>query len=131
MRSKNSDSPTLIDMNTFPKIRTAIPRRRYQYGDYAVTVLGDIESADEHAYQLVAAFVKEGDSEPQMYVVSELPPAAERVGGAHALRVISSVMDEVMDVDERWRRLDDFAEQALQLGAQMLGLEQEIPYPLG
>jgi len=118
-------------MNTFPKIRTAIPRRRYQYGDYAVTVLGDIESADDHAYQLVAAFVKEGEAEPQMYVVSELPPIAERAGRAYALRVISSVMDEVMDVDQRWRRLDDFTEQALQLGAQMLGLEQEVPYPLG
>lgn len=118
-------------MNAFPKIRTAIPLRRYQYGDYAVTLLGEIESADGHAYQFVAAFVKEGESEPQMYVVSELPPRAERVGTGHALRVLSNVMDEVMDVDERWRRLDDFAEQALQFGSQMLGLEQEVPYQLG
>ena len=47
------------------------------------------------------------------------------------LRVVNSVMDEVMDIDERWRRIDEFAEQALQLGAQMLGLEQEVPYQLG
>ena len=118
-------------MNAFPRIRTAIPLRRYQYGDYAVTLLGEIESADGHAYQFVAAFVQEGESEPQMYVVSELPPPAERVSGGHMLRVVNSVMDEVMDIDERWRRIDEFAEQALQLGAQMLGLEQEVPYQLG
>jgi len=130
-RLKNSGSPGDASMNAFPKIRTAIPLRRYQYGEYAVTVLGEIESADGHAYQLVAAFVKEGEAEPHLFVVSELPPPSERVANAHALRVISSVMDEVMDVDERWRRPDDFAEQALQLGAQILGLEQEVPYPLG
>jgi len=45
--------------------------------------------------------------------------------------VITKAMDEVMDVDNRWRNLDDYVEQALQLGAQMLGLEQEIPYQLG
>lgn len=117
-------------MSSFPKIKTAIPQRRYQYGDYGVTVLGEIESGDERDYQFVAAFVKDGESRPRLYVVSERLPPGQRDRGSHALRVINSAMDELMDVDSRWAGLADFSHQALQMGAQMLGLEQEIPYPL-
>ena len=56
--------------------------------------------------------------------------AGQSAPGGQALRVITSVMDEVMDVDDRWRNLDDYVEQTLQLGSQILGLEQEIPYRL-
>jgi hypothetical protein len=117
-------------MNSFPRIKTAIPQRRYQYGDYSVTVLGEVESGDGHDYRFVAAFVKEGETLPQLFVVSEKLPSEQSATGGHALRVITKVMDEIMDVDNRWRNLDDYVEQALQLGAQMLGLEQEIPYQL-
>ncbi len=117
-------------MSEFPKIQTAIPQRRYQYGDFGVTVLGEVESGDQRDYTFVAAFVKEGESKPRLYVVSERLPPAQRDAGTHALRVINSAMDEVMDVDSRWSRLGDFADQALQMGAQLLGLEQETPYPL-
>jgi hypothetical protein len=117
-------------MSGLPKINTAIPQRRYQFGDFAVTVLGDIDSGDERDYQFVAAFVKEGESQPRLFVVSERLPPGERAKGSHALRMINSAMDEVMDVDGRWSRLGDFTDQALQMGAQLLGLEQEVPYPL-
>jgi len=117
-------------MHSFPRIKTAIPQRRYQYGDYSVTVLGEVESGDEHDYRFVAAFVKEGETLPQLFVVSEKLPNEQSAAGEHALRVITKVMDEVMDVNDRWRNLDDYVEQTLQLGAQMLGLEQEIPYQL-
>lgn len=117
-------------MIEFPKIQTAIPKRRYQYGDYAVTVLGEIESGDGRDYCFVAAFVKEGEAKPRMYVVSERQRPGERDRGSHALRVVNSAMDEVMDVDDRWSRLDDYVDQSLQMGAQMLGLEQEIPYQI-
>jgi hypothetical protein len=117
-------------MIAFPRIQTAIPKRRYQYGDYATTVLGEIESGDGRDYCFVAAFVKEGETRPRMYVVSERQPPGERDKGSHALRVINSAMDEVMDVDDRWSRLDDFVDQSLQMGAQMLGLEQEVPYQI-
>ena len=118
-------------MNGFPTIKTAIPQQRYQYGDYAVTVLGEVESGDEHDYRFVAAFVREGESVPQLFVVCEKIPPGRSGNGDHALRVITHVMDEVMDVSNRWRNLDDYVEQTLRLGAQILGLEQEIPYRLG
>ena len=65
-------------MSSSPKIQTAIPQRRYQYGDYGVTVLGEIESGDERDYQFVAAFVKDGESRPRLYVVSERLPPGQR-----------------------------------------------------
>jgi hypothetical protein len=117
-------------MPEFPKIQRAIPQKRYQYGDYAVAVLGDIESGDARDYRFVAAFVPDGESQPRLYVACERAAPDQRARGAYALRVVNSAMDEVMDVDDRWGRLDEFCTQALQLGAQLLGLEQETPYPL-
>jgi hypothetical protein len=117
-------------MHSFPRIKTAIPQRRYQYGDYSVTVLGEVESGDGHDYRFVAAFVKEGETLPQLFVVSEKLSSEQSATGGYALRVITKVMDEIMDVNDRWRNLDDYVEQTLRLGAQMLGLEQEIPYQL-
>jgi hypothetical protein len=117
-------------MSEFPRIQTAIPQRRYHYGDYAVSVLGEIESGDDHDYQFVAAFVLEGEAQPKLFVVSERQPPGQRRQGSHALRVINSAMDEVMEIDSRWGRLDDFTAQALEIGAQLLGLEQETPFAL-
>ena len=39
-------------------------------------------------------------------------------------------MDEVMETGSRWGQLSEFSDQALRMGAQMLGLEQETPYQL-
>jgi hypothetical protein len=117
-------------MSNFPKIQRAIPQGRYQYGDYAVSLLGEIDSGDGRDYRFVAAFVREGEAQPRLFVVSERLPPGQRERGSHALRVINSAMDEVMDVDDRWSQAEPFIDQALQLGAQLLGLEQETPYPL-
>ena len=116
-------------MSEFPRIRTALPQRRYHFGDYVVSVLGEIESGDDHDYQFVAAFVREGESQPRLFVVSERQPTG-RQQGSHALRVINAAMDEVMEIDNRWARLGDFTDQALQIGSQLLGLEQETPFQL-
>ena len=112
-------------MEAAPKIRRALPQRRYLYGDYQVTVLGDVDSADERTYLLIAAFVRDGETQPRLYVV------AERVHGGIGLRVIGASMDEVLDVDPRWANIGAFVDQALQTGSQLLGLEQETAYPLG
>ncbi len=117
-------------MSDFPKIKTAIPRRRYHYGDYLVTVLGEVESADANRYRYIAAFVREGEGQPQLYVTAQQPPIGHRAPGAVALRLVGANIDEIMDVDERWQDIQQFVEQALQLGSQVLGLEQEIPYQI-
>jgi hypothetical protein len=40
---------------SIPTITTAIPLRRYQYGEFVVTVLGDIESPDAVRYRYILA----------------------------------------------------------------------------
>lgn len=118
-------------MSQFPKIRTAMPQRRYRYGDFAVTLLGEVDSADGRDYEFLMAFVRDGEAQPQLFVAAERLPPGQRADGSHRLRVINSAMDEIMAVDSRWGLRDPFAEQALQIGAQLLGLEQETVYPLG
>lgn len=113
-----------------PKITTAIPQQRYQYGDYAVTILAEITSGDDREYEFIAAFVREGEADPQLFIASEKLPPGQREQGTHALRLINSAMDEVMEVGGRWGRIGEFRDQAMKMGEQMLGLEQETPYPL-
>ena len=111
-------------MQDRPTIKTAIPKRRYQLGDHGASLLGEIESGDARHYRYILAFVRTGEREPVLYVCAEQTPPAERADGAYRLRVVSELMTEVVDTDDRWGELDAFAEQALKLGAQMLGLQQ-------
>jgi len=112
-------------MQDRPVIKTAIPRHRYQVGDYAASLLGEVESGDARVYRYILAFVPMGKREPELYVCVEPAPPRERADGAYRLRVVSEVLSEVVDSDDRWGDLETFAEQALKLGAQALGLQRE------
>jgi len=108
-----------------PQIKTAIPRHRYQIGDYGASLLGEIESGDDRAYRYILAFVRMGQREPELYVCCESAPPAERAEGAYRLRVVSESLSEVVDSDDRWGDIETFTGQALRLGAQALGLQRE------
>ena len=112
-------------MSTFPVIRTAIPRQRYQIGEYGVTVLGEIDSGDNINYQYIMAFVPDGKQQPVLYICSEKALPKDRHAGSHHLRVINSAMSEIMDSGDQWRDLDTFSAEALKLGMQILGLNDE------
>ena len=112
-------------MQDKPIIRSAIPKRRYQIGDHAVSLLGEIESGDARTFQYILAFVALGKSEPCLYVLSELSPPREADLGRYRLRLVNETLSEVMDSDDRWGDLETFAEQALKLGIQALGLQRE------
>jgi hypothetical protein len=114
-------------MQDRPSIKTAIPKRRYQLDRHSATVLGEIESGDARRYRYLMAFVPAGQSEPVFYVCSEPTPPAEQGDGAYRLRIVSEVMSEVVDTDDGWGDLDRFAEQALKLGQQALGLQETPP----
>jgi hypothetical protein len=111
-------------MQERPIIKTAIPKRRYQAGRHAASLLGEIESGDGRSYRYILAFVVQGQAEPVLYVCSEPTPPAERADGAYRLRVVSEAMTETLDTDDAWGDLDRFAEQALKVGIQMLGLPE-------
>ena len=65
-------------MQNRPLIHTAMPKRRYRVGRYFATLLGDIESSDEHCYHYILAFVLEGQSDPVVYVCAEVTPPPQQ-----------------------------------------------------
>ena len=111
-------------MQERPIIKTAIPKRRYQAGRHVASLLDEVESGDGRSYRYILAFVAQGQAEPALYVCSEPTPPAERADGAYRLRVVSEAMTETLDTDDGWGDLDRFAEQALKVGTQMLGLPE-------
>ena len=117
-------------MSQFPNIRTAIPKRRYQISDFSATLLGEIESNDPANYQYILAFVPMGEAKPNFFVCSEKVQPKDRADGAYRLRVINSAMSEVMDQADSWGDIDAFADQALQLAQQALGLTGHEPMRL-
>jgi hypothetical protein len=112
-------------MQDRPNITTAIPKRRYQIGDYAASLLGEIESSDPRRYRYILAMVPAGDRTPTLYVTCEATPPKESSQGNYRLRLINEAMSEVMDTADGWGDLDAFAEQGLKLAAQALGLQRE------
>ncbi|WPL17184.1 hypothetical protein Thiowin_02180 [Thiorhodovibrio winogradskyi] len=111
-------------MQDRPTIKTAIPKGRYQIGDYSATLLSEIESPDVRAYRFILAFVPDGQREPRFYVCSESAADPSQPRLCH-LRVVSETLSEIVDSDPRWADADIFAEQALELGAQALGLSKQ------
>lgn len=112
-------------MQRRPSIRTALPKRRYQIGDHAATLLGDIDSGDAHAYRYILALVPMGEQAPVLYVTSEEAPPERRADGGYDLRVVSEGLTDVLDTADRWGDLEQFAEQAIDLAQQVLGLSNQ------
>lgn len=109
-------------MQDRPVIRTALPRRRWQLADHTATLLGDIDSGDTRAYRYLLALVPTGQAEPVLYVTCEPAPAASADAGRYLLRVISEALTDVLDQADDWGDADRFAEQALDIARQVLGL---------
>lgn len=110
-----------------PKIRVAIPQRRYQLGSYQAVVLGEIESGDERRYQYILALVKPGEAQPGFYVTAEKNPRARAHEGAYRLRVLTEGLNEELGSSDRWGDIDAFATEGLALAANALGIDREQP----
>jgi hypothetical protein len=113
-----------------PKIRTAIPRRRYQFGEYTGVVLGDIESGDDVKYRYILALVREGEGRPSFYVTAEKNPRHRASEGSHRLRVITQGLDEEIGCSDAWAELDAFSAEAFAVAGKVLGLPDEQPVPI-
>lgn len=112
-------------MQDRPVIKTAIPKGRYQIGDFSASLLGEIDSGDSRNYRYILAFIPMGKSEPTFYVCAEQATPAESAGGKYRLRVVNDVMSEVMETSDQWGDLDRFSQQGIALAVQALGLQQE------
>jgi hypothetical protein len=108
-----------------PAISTAIPLRRYKFGEFTLTVLGDIESSDEMKYRYILAVIQGEDPEPGLYITAE-----QGVGKDLAMRVMMNDGDEVIGHSDQWRDLDVFADESISIVSRVLGLSDETPYQL-
>jgi hypothetical protein len=108
-----------------PQIQTAIPQHRYLVGNYGVTLLGEIASGDGVDYRYILAFVPNGQSQPSLYICCERNRPPEPPGGAWRMRLVNNAMSEVLEAADRWSNADTFAAEALEVGAQALGIEGE------
>ena len=112
-----------------PGILTAIPRRRYRYGEFTVIVLGDIESSDGIDYRYIMAVVKGADTEPGLYLT------AEKAGGIgsqsdYTMRILMRDGAEVLATSPAWGELEVFVREGLNIVGEVLDLSDEVPYQL-
>lgn len=110
---------------SIPRISTAIPRRRYQYGEFVITVLGDIDSPDAADYRYIVAVAQEGSSTPGLFLCAE-----RGTGGACDLRIAMADGSRVLDSSPAFCDLDLFVKEALRIIATMLNLSDEVPHRL-
>ncbi len=113
-----------------PKIITAVPQRRYQYGKYQAVLLGEIESGDGVCYRYILALVREGEARPECFVTCEQNVSAHAAVGRYRLRVISRYLNEEIESADRFGDIETFATEGLALAAHVLGLTGEEPLRL-
>jgi hypothetical protein len=106
-----------------PDIVTAIPKRRYRIGEFNAVVLGEVECRDPGDYIFVLALVRDGESEPVLYValVRTAPEVFE-------MRV--TVMDDsrTYPAGASAAEIDEFSEAALDAAVRLFKLRDETPY---
>ena len=112
-----------------PGIVTAIPKRRYRYGEFTVVLLGDIDSSDGIDYRYIMAVVKGADPEPGLYVTAE---KACRTGqqAEYDMRIVMRDGAEVIATSPAWSELDAFVRDGLEIVSEVLELSDEVPYQL-
>lgn len=112
-----------------PGFSTAIPKRRYKFGEFSVVILGEIESNDGISYSHIAAVVKGADPEPGLYLTAE-KGAATAGNDNYNMRMIMRDGAEVIGTSDRWADLDAFSGDVLDVVAQVLNLSDEVPCQL-
>ena len=113
-----------------PGIVTAIPKRRYKFGEFTVVVLGEIESDDGVDYHLVMAVIRGSDPDPGIYITAERSPQTGAGTGNYTMRIVMRDGSEVLGAADDWKDIEVFANVALDIVGRMLQLTDEVPYRL-
>ena len=109
-------------------IKTAIPVQRYRYGEYLLTVLGEIESETKTRYEYVMAVMVDGEPEPGLYLAVE-----QNTGeGAdqYVLRLTMRDGSQIIGQGNELGQLETFTREAFEVLKQLLNLSDETPYKL-
>jgi hypothetical protein len=112
-----------------PHIQSAIPKRRYQYGEFTITLLTDIQSDDPHDYLFLMAAVREGNTQPEVYITCEAIMQNET--RTYQVRVLSDQQEHIISTQPQWGNETAFCEFALQGISQMFELSDEQVTPIG
>lgn len=108
-----------------PAFTTAVPLRRYRFGEFTLTVLGEIESSDSIRYAYIMAVIQGENPEPGIYLT------AEQCDNAHyEMRLVMYDGEEILGCSEQWGDLDVFIEEAVGVVSKILSLSDEVPYQL-
>ncbi|MEE8343389.1 MAG: hypothetical protein V3R51_06255 [Gammaproteobacteria bacterium] len=108
-----------------PKIVTAIPKRRYRLGEFSVTILADIDSTDDAQYRYIMAVVRDGESQPGLYLTLEKSAGNEASDLNYDMRLIMQDGSQTIGSSDAWKDMESFATQALQLVTTILNLADE------
>lgn len=105
-----------------PKIETAIPKQRYQFGPYQAVLLAEVTSPDPVRYLFILALVRAGESKPSLYVTAEKNPRAYAAEGSYRMRVVGEQLSEDLGSSDAFRDAEGFAAAALAAAGRVLGL---------
>lgn len=108
-----------------PKIDTAIPIRRYQYGEFQAVLLGEIEASSSQNYLYILAVLREGADQPEVYITCEPQPT-----GLFRVSVLSANSEQSISETSDWGKEEAFVDFALDGVQQMFGLSDETPVRL-
>lgn len=108
-----------------PNIQSAIPKRRYQFGEFVVTLLSDIDSPDTNKYLYIAAVMREGSTQPEVYITCEAISVDNKDN--YRIRVLSNDAEHIIGEDQQWKHEQKFCDYALDGIKQMFQLTDEIP----
>jgi hypothetical protein len=114
-----------------PVIKTALPKRRYQFGEFLLVVLGEIESGDNIPYHFLLGIIPDGANAPELFISAEKCSRSPAQAGGYQMRVIADKMSQTLNQSDRWGNLDDFINDALTVVTKLLNLVDEKPIPLG
>ena len=112
-----------------PHIQSAIPKKRYQYGEFTITLLTDIQSNDTPNYLYLMAAVREGSPQPEVYITCESVIQDETK--TYQVRVLSDKQEHIISTKQQWGNEKAFCEYALEGISQMFELSDEQPTPIG
>lgn len=106
-----------------PTIQSAIPKRRYQFGEFVITILSEIESPDTASYLYIAAVLREGSTQPEVYITCESISSNNK--SSYRIRVLSKDDEHIINEDPQWKHEQKFCDYALDGIQQMFQLSDE------
>jgi hypothetical protein len=110
---------------TMPAITTAIPKRRYQLGEFSLVVLGDIDSKDGRQYRYLLAVIPAGGQHPELFLSAE-----KQSGNLYLMRLMAAQASQELETSPYWHDLETFCADGVNVLKKILSLEDEEAIPL-